>query len=154
MTPEEAKALRQFIYDNFDFVRKSLDGSMLPFAMFYLEIGDGWLTLIYHLFCDIEDELRLHPELRENFRVSQVKEKFGGLRCYTYGSSEQIEALISNAESLSVHICEQCGETGSRRPMGWIVTLCKKCFWEHIKKNWHQYGFRTKIDYIWSLMIE
>jgi hypothetical protein len=151
MTFDEYK---QAIYDKFDFVKKSLDGSMLPFAMFYLEIGDGWLPLVYDLFCKIENELEANPELRENFRISQLKEKFAGLRCYTYGASEKINDLISEAEDLSFHTCEQCSKPGSIRPTGWVVTLCKDCFGKYIKKSWKRIGFRTKINYFCSLLTE
>lgn len=59
----------------------------------------------------------------------QVKEKFGGLRFYVDGASSEIYAMISFAENMSYHICEQCGTTTNVTTggKGWISTLCDSC---------------------------
>lgn len=98
-------------------------------------VGDGWYDLIYKL---CEDIMALNPP--ENFKVAQVKEKFGGLRFYIAFCSEnklsenmsEIERLIDVAEEESFKICECCGSreevtTDLPRIGSWIQTLCKKC---------------------------
>jgi hypothetical protein len=57
----------------------------------------------------------------------QVKEKFGGLRFYTNGTSDEIHKLISEYESKSYATCEDCGKPGKSRGSGWIRTLCDEC---------------------------
>ena len=59
----------------------------------------------------------------------QVKEKFGGLRFYITGGSEEIHNLIDAAEDLSFETCEDCGtkENVTVNKVGWIATLCDKC---------------------------
>lgn len=39
----------------------------------------------------------------------------------------EIQGMISFAESFSYHICEHCGLPGSANEVGWISTLCDKC---------------------------
>jgi len=106
---------------------------------------DGWYPLIRQLCADIEKILAgLNPEERAIFRVSQIKEKFGGLvfstRMQTTTANnqifdlvylaeepmvyEQILDLVSKAEERSRQICEVCGEDGARREGNWIRTLC------------------------------
>lgn len=93
-------------------------------------VGKGWVPLVEKL---VDDILALEPE---NFRIHQVKEKFGGLRFY-YGCSanhertihlfEKINDLVSEAEEASYHICEVCGHDGRLRDeRSWILTLCDK----------------------------
>ena len=86
------------------------------------DCGDGWFDLIYNLSKAIS-------ELEPNVQAVQVKEKFGGLRFYTDGTSEQVYKLINKIEAESYKICEECGtkENVSQNQKGWIKTLCNKC---------------------------
>ncbi|WP_213279720.1 hypothetical protein [Chryseobacterium indologenes] len=63
------------------------------------------------------------------------KEKFGGLRCYTYSEDETLNnklTIIKDKYSeLSVKTCEICGSEGKMRTMGsWQTTLCLNHFLE------------------------
>lgn len=92
-----------------------------------IECRDGWYWLIDLLCSTIqlysEDNLAKIPE------ATQVKEKYGSLRFYITGGDEFIAGMISFAENLSAHICENCGSTQdvSQTTEGWIHTLCSKC---------------------------
>lgn len=104
-----------------------------------IECGDGWYDLI-HKLC--EDIMALNPP--EEFKAAQVKEKFGGLRFYTAGSSiidiaglgsfkktddpPSINKLIDEAESESYNVCEACGSKEDVTSEGrWVATRCMKC---------------------------
>lgn len=99
--------------------------------VFYAEvgIGEGWWQLMHDLCAEV-DALLDTPELKEHFRWTQVKEKFGGLRAYfTFydGPAEKFEALykiIAKYEEQSLETCEECGAPGKSRPTGWIRVLC------------------------------
>jgi hypothetical protein len=81
---------------------------------------DGWFDLVWRLCEAIE---ALGPD--EDFKVEQVKEKFGGLRFYVSGGNEAIRGLIWKVQGQSHHICEVCGQPGSLRDdRRWIRTLC------------------------------
>lgn len=95
----------------------------------WFECDDGWGPLI----AELETQLKA---LSPDYTISQVKEKFGGLRYYaTPGdvdeeTSKQFRALINQAEAKSYEICECCGQPGqlSRRGKhGWYKTLCSTC---------------------------
>ena len=60
--------------------------------------------------------------------VQQIKEKFGTLRFYTTGGDSYIHGAIQMADTMSEHICEECGNVGKRRPGSWIRTLCDQHF--------------------------
>jgi len=60
----------------------------------------------------------------QKFEVTQVKEKFGGLRFYTNCRDEAILQRIDVAIQESFHACEICGEPGTLREGRWIKTLC------------------------------
>ncbi len=76
---------------------------------------------------------------RQQLTADQVKEKFSGLRFYYSGGwdksiggrngGEYIRGLVSMAESMSYHTCEDCGRTDDEvvATTGWIVTVCPKC---------------------------
>ena len=59
--------------------------------------------------------------------ITQVKEKFGGLRFYVYGATDEQYAFIRFAESISYKTCEICGDRAKPdRTMGWVTTRCAK----------------------------
>ena len=89
-------------------------------------VGDGWHDIVEQLLKDIKvivDRDGL------NFKLDQVKEKFGILRIYVSGANEEIHKLINQAEAESSKVCESCGSTEfvGRNDGGWIKTLCRKC---------------------------
>ena len=89
------------------------------------ECGNGWFPLIKDLITDL-------IELGWDKQTCQVKEKFGGLRFYINGASEEIYKRIQTAEDLSYETCETCGERGElKKIMGWYTTLCDKHYEEH-----------------------
>ena len=68
------------------------------------DVGLGWLPLIEVLDRQLR---RLDPD----YRIEQVKEKFGGLRYYIvtnegYINADRMYAVIDAIESLSFRICE------------------------------------------------
>lgn len=85
--------------------------------------GPGWFPLL----------IALHRQLSAidpNYRVEQVKEKFGLLRVYCVfeEDAERCEDLIWQAEQASAHICEECGDSARlRRDQWWMRTLCDAC---------------------------
>ncbi len=101
----------------FPFMRPG-DGRM----QFGIECGDGWFELLWHL-CKCIESL-----IGKDFRVSQVKEKFGGLRFYAFGVTDDVLEIIEGYEKKSFTICETCGEKGEiRTDHGYLITICNEC---------------------------
>ena len=90
------------------------------------DINDGWYKLVYELILKI----RINDEAKDKWvtKVTQCKEKFGGLRFYVTGTSDKNWDLIREAEQKSYGVCEVTAsevEVGVWNS-GWIITLCKK----------------------------
>lgn len=84
-----------------------------------IECGDGWFDLLR--------EVCLTVQSAEDFRFTQVKEKYGGLRLYHQGGGDFEEGVIAMAERASYMTCERCGNRGRPNDKGWIATLCTSC---------------------------
>jgi hypothetical protein len=115
------------------------DNSREPIS-YGIECGDGWFDILSSLcFLIAQHERNIEgnnkyrqsknqePIEYEPVQFTQIKEKFGGLRIYTYGGDEYLHGLRGMAESWSYHTCERCGEKGKPNKNGWILTLCEKC---------------------------
>lgn len=68
-----------------------------------------------------------HPDA--SIEVSQIKQKFGGLRIYHHNAPEDIRQLIDEAIEASWHTCERCGATEgiTTNLEGYRLTLCPDC---------------------------
>lgn len=87
-----------------------------------LECDDGWLSII-------EETLQVLDSFEEpDLAVVQIKEKFGGLRIYLEGATEQHWDICEMAEIRSLETCEGCGGAGRIfRNFGWIYNRCGAC---------------------------
>ncbi|MDO8604024.1 MAG: hypothetical protein Q7K40_01260 [bacterium] len=78
------------------------------------QVGEGWHGLIdefYNMFPDAY--------------MTQVKEKFGGLRLYHSGGSDESTKKEIEIMERSEKMCELCGKpTETRDIRGWLWTLC------------------------------
>lgn len=102
-----------------------------------IDIGDGWMPIV------IELDQRL-LELYPDYKIAQVKEKFGTLRFYVEGipyyeegTQELTEGtkLIGEAEGKTMTTCENCGAPGVPRYGGWVKTLCDDCDKERTRRR-------------------
>lgn len=116
----------EYLFRTFSFFHPeaSLHESLMCFGF---ECGDGWFALIKTL-CEHLTALQLGKQ----FRVVQVKEKFGGLRFYVgnipTAKANEAYALIDDAEGKSFEICELCGKPGTLHDDGWMMTRCNTCW--------------------------
>lgn len=123
MTPELTDKLLEKYPEQF----KNLKG---------IECDDGWYDILDRLFYVIKNRIDRAQRLNESldFGWTQLKEKFGSLRAYSYGSDNHIKGAIEMAESMSCMICEVTGEKGKLRRKkvdeageivpAWVKTLC------------------------------
>ena len=90
---------------------------------FTMEWGNGWLDSFYNL-CR-----QLLVEVKSDFHWIQLKEKFGGARCYYVGTVTPYgEELIRQFEVDMESVCEYCGKPGELRTKGWWIALCDECY--------------------------
>lgn len=85
-----------------------------------LSLPDGWCNILWKLLSVVE-----HNNPPSDFKILQVKEKFGTLRIYCSNSTPEIDKFIMATEIQSGKICEQCGMPGELRKRMWVKTLCE-----------------------------
>lgn len=103
------------------------------------EFGFGWDSLIETLAALIDAEIERDPRVAKGyrtdegwdmppFRITQMKEKFGGLRFYYEGGNNRIHGFAQMTEDLSKGMCEVCSSIGDQcRNGSWVSTLCPEC---------------------------
>jgi hypothetical protein len=82
----------------------------------------------------------------EELVITDIKEKFGGLRFYTGGATQEVHDIISKYERMSYHICILCGQKATKISRGWISPYCNACAKE-INNNRKRVGL-DKIKFI------
>lgn len=108
----------------------------------YINVGKGWEKII----CDCNEEL---TELDPNYKIFQIKEKFGDLRFYYQPSDavgddvkSKMNEVVWKYEQIASKTCEETGLPGvkMRSSGGWIKTLNP----EHAGKK-HAYAGYTEV---------
>jgi len=105
--------LQQKLYDEFP--------GWFDYLQFGIETGDGWFDLIHNLCVSLK-------LINFGGNITQIKEKFGTLRFYVAGATDEQWKLIEQAEEQSEFICEQCGKEGKLIDDGWRYTICGPCY--------------------------
>ncbi len=126
--------------------KELLDWYGIKYPVCGFDIGPGWMTIVRKAF---------QAMLAAGWRggLSQVKEKFGGLRIYwdpayneddpdateTDEQIKAIDAIVRQAEAESWSTCEECGSTDDvgtgptpRPKWTYIRSLCPDC---HAKRD-------------------
>lgn len=107
-------------------LKKALAGDLSSLEWYYSggeELKD-WSKKMIAL--DVaREEFRQVPEKVKQVIVSQVKEKYGGLRFYVDYGDDSVYGMIRMAESMSYRTCEECGNPGEPNSEGWIRTRCE-----------------------------
>ena len=92
-----------------------------------IECAAGWWPIIASLCASIQHHIDWKNQQSQpvpQVTVTQIKEKFGGLRFYYDGGDEYVSGLVTMAAGWASHACEECGSQGVLRHGGWLKTLC------------------------------
>lgn len=104
---------------------ENLKTKIFPGYVIAIEIDEGW----YQLVLDCDTEL---TAIDPNYKIYQIKEKFGGLRYYmspcnetTLQQRDAMYDVIRKYEEAALRTCEATGKPGSlmRSSRGWLKTL-------------------------------
>lgn len=93
------------------------------------ELPAGWFELFLQMCEDIKEPLEKAGFI-DKFRFSQIKEKYGSMRCYTSGAPQEVCDIIDKYEILSEQVCCKCGAPASLQTLGYISPYCSKCYYE------------------------
>ena len=121
------------VYDNYERMSDDLKERVDKGIGCGSYVLEGWATIINTL----NDEI---AAIDPDYKVDQIKEKFGGLRYYVHLSKDltepQVDAirqLIDEAEGETMQTCDVCGAPGkcATQGRGYIATRCE----EHSEKK-------------------
>jgi hypothetical protein len=129
-----------------------IDSEILDRLLFiptYTELDampEGWRKAFGIQMCkEIRSQLIKEHHLFR-YRISQIKEKFGGLCWYDETSSREIENIVTKYENLSYETCIICGKPATKITRGWICPYCD----EHFPKS--EKPYQEKINNKWKLI--
>lgn len=92
---------------------------------------DGWRKAFGIQMCEDIRKILIKANYLYDYRITQVKEKFGGLRWYDYGAPssifQELQDTINKYEELSYRTCINCGRPATKISLGWINPFCDKC---------------------------
>lgn len=143
------KELQEKLFTKFPKLFRDKDEHMSKTCMCWgISTGNGWYNIIDALCTELTTYA---GERGLDVVATQVKEKFAGLRFNIVGGDEQVHKIISNYESMSYKICEQCGCEGKRRGGSWIHTMCDAC-WEKWQTGWRPWREDTPTITLYKLM--
>lgn len=106
-------------------------------------LPDGWRKAFGIQMCqEIKDSL-IKSNYLDEYRIMQIKEKYGTLRWYDGGHPKEVGDIISKYEYLSMCYCHACGKNVKYVTRGWINYCCEDC-----KNEMVESGYNTEEDFI------
>lgn len=107
------------IPENFDYSYTELD-----------DMPDGWRNSFGLEMCKEIKEALLKVNKLEEYRITQIKEKYGTLRWYSNFYTDEIDQIIRKYEKKSETTCILCGKEATHITLGWISPFCIDCLKE------------------------
>lgn len=88
---------------------------------------DGWRIAFGEQLCaELKTELE-SAGLLNQYRILQIKEKYGTLRWYDNGNTKAGHEILRKYEDISARTCICCGKPATRITKGWISPYCDDC---------------------------
>lgn len=94
------------------------------------DMPDGWRIAFGEQMCEeIRNALLEYggEQALNDYRVTQIKEKYGYLRWYEYWTTDKLQEIITKYEDLSELTCIACGKPAVYVSTGWISPWCEEC---------------------------
>lgn len=91
-------------------------------------------------------------KLTKEYEITQIKEKFGGLRWYDNGAPTEVHKIIEKYSYIADHTCIICGRPATVRTSGWICPYCDDCVGDQAyvhfghKHSMSWYGWEGNMD--------
>lgn len=88
---------------------------------------DGWRIAFGDQMVEELNQELVKGGFVNDYRITQIKEKYGGLRWYDNGNTKEGYNIINKYESLSRRTCICCGKPAKYITFGWISPFCEDC---------------------------
>lgn len=115
-----------------------------PYSFTELDsMPNGWRRAFGEKMCEELREELIKYNFLNNYRITQIKEKWGELRWYDGGipRNSKIWDIINKYTELSTHTCIHCGRPAEIiNNMGWYEPICDKCLEKQNKRIRKIYG--------------
>ena len=115
------------LIDDYDYTYTLLD-----------EMPIGWYKAFGVTMCEELAEKLKKADFLYDYRVVEIKEKYGELRWYDNGVPKKIygevSKIIDKYTELSRRTCVKCGNPATKISKGWISPWCDRCA-SHIKNK-------------------
>lgn len=108
---------------------------------------DGWCKAFGERMCEEIREALIEADCLYDYRITQIKEKFGELRWYGSGAPRSVFNIITKYSYISRFICMYCGSIYGREfNDGWISTICENCAKESFKISHNDWVETSNFD--------
>ena len=94
----------------------------------------GWWKAFGLQMCDEIREILLQAHCLGEWRITDVKEKYGQLRLYSNFTVPGLSELIGDYSRISENVCIYCGKPDvhmTQSAGGWLTPMCEKCYYWH-----------------------
>lgn len=107
-------------------------GKPLGYEFTYLDdMPEGWKRAFGIDMCEDIRRVLVKANYLYDYRIVQLKEKYGGMRLYSDGAPSSIYRelcdVIDKYEELSYRTCIHCGRPATKISQGWISPFCDEC---------------------------
>lgn len=120
------------IVKDYDYTWTELDG-----------MPDGWKKAFGENLCrEIKNVLNqidkdYNKKISADYRITQVKEKYGELCWYTNWSTKELDEVIQKYKDLSIRTCFYCGAQATKISTDYILPYCDICVEKTLKEYSH-----------------
>ena len=89
------------------------------------DLPEGWMELFLQCCEDLKEPL-VKADYLDKFRFSELKEKYGSMRMYTFTAPAEVQDILSKYEFLSAQVCCECGKPAVAMTTDWICPYCEE----------------------------
>ena len=113
---------------------------VLQWTTWYGGIPKGWRKAFGIQLCtELKKALKQCNYLKE-YRITDVKEKYGTLQIYDCGApGRDVRDIINKYDYISARTCIECGRPARYFTTGWLSPYCEDCIDEYRKSMAEEY---------------
>lgn len=104
---------------------------------------DGWRKAFGEQMCEEICNVLKKYEALDDYRIMDIKEKYGGLRWYDSGVNkecyDEYHEILNKYCEMSYYTCIKCGQVATKVSLGWISPFCDNCLPDVDSMNIHEF---------------